>query len=74
MKLTKSCDIAKFSNYFVKNENRAHSTKLVIDDIIIEVSCVILSWWSDEFENRADDDNEIFLTDFMGKYFINFKL
>ena len=67
MKLSKSCDIGKFSHYFVKNENRAHSIKIVVDDIIIEVSCVILAWWSDEFENRTDEDNEIFLNDFIGK-------
>ena len=73
MKLTKSCGIEKFSHYFVKNETSPHSIKLVVDDIIIDVSRVILAWWSNEFQNRADSDSEVFLTDFIGKYFINFK-
>ena len=69
MKLSKSCNIEKFSRYFDKDQKIAHNIKLVVDDIILDVNRIILSWWSEEFENRKDADNEIFLIDFIGKYF-----
>ena len=72
MKLTKSCNVDKFAPYFVRNQQTTHNIKLVVDDIIIDVSRIVLSVWSEEFENKADVDHEIFLTDFIGKYFIKF--
>ena len=69
MKLSKTCSVnplAKFSEYYENNQSPPHSIKLVVDDVIIDVNKLILSWWSDEFQNRADDDSEIFLTEFIG--------
>ena len=70
MKLDKVCNIDKFSEYYDNdiNQKLPHSIKLVVDDIILDVNKVILSWWSTEFENRADEDSELFLTEFIGKY------
>ena len=70
MKLDKVCNIDKFSEYYDNdiNQKLPHSIKFVVDDIILDVNKVILSWWSAEFGNRADDESELFLTEFTGKY------
>ena len=68
MKLDKACNIEKFSHFYASdNKQLTHSIKLVIDDIIIDVNKVILSWWSEEFEIKADEDSELFLTEFTGR-------
>ena len=70
MKLYKNFSTEQFSCYYNNNKNLPHFIKLVVDDVILDVNKLVLSCWSTEFVNRADDDGEIFLTEFIGKYFV----
>ena len=64
MKFTKDCSISRFSSFYHKNETNV--IKLLVDNDTIYVNEVIMAWWSEEYNNLKDDDNEIFLLEFTG--------
>ena len=48
------------------NPHTPHVTKLVIDDCVIPINTVILSWWTETFQELRDDSDEIYVEGFMG--------
>ena len=71
MKLSKNCDISVFSHLWNRNDKNVHSIKLIIDDIMIDVNRIVLNWWTCEFGKCIEDD-EIFLTEFLGMFLFVF--
>ena len=66
MKISKDRNISDFTHIFTRNERTVNTIKLVVDDIIIDVNKIVLDWWASDFDKFIDDDNEIFLGEFMG--------
>ena len=44
-----------------------HVTKLLVDDCVIHINSVVLSLWSDTFNQLRDEQDEIFMEGFVGQ-------
>ena len=68
MKISKDCEIKKFSHFYSGEQTKTQTIRVLVDGVCITVNEIILEWWSEEYRNLLEEDeNCIFLLDFKGE-------